>query len=166
MSEVKWTPEQSAAINLHGNNILVSAGAGSGKTTVLIQRIIKRLLDYDNPVDVDKLLVVTFTNAAAAEMKHRLAVALNKAIAERPYDRHLSRQLSLLQRAQITTLHSFCLDVVRKYSYLLDLDPQSKIANETDLYILKEKVYLLNFLFYNLLLILKLQRIIKFLLVH
>lgn len=140
LAGVKWTPEQEAAINLQGDNILVAAGAGSGKTTVLIQRIINRLVDLENPVDVDKLLVVTFTNAAAAEMKHRLAVALHKAIAQRPQDKHLSRQLSLLQRAQITTLHSFCLDVVRKYSYLLDLDPQSQIADETDLYILKEKV--------------------------
>ncbi|MGI5824549.1 MAG: helicase-exonuclease AddAB subunit AddA [Bacillota bacterium] len=140
MATVNWTAEQNDAINLRGDNILVAAGAGSGKTTVLIERIIRRLLDEDNPVDVDKLLVVTYTNAAAAEMKHRLAVALHKAVNDRPGDRHLARQLSLLQRAQITTLHSFCLDVVRKYYYLLDLDPESKIGNETDLFILRESV--------------------------
>lgn len=137
---VNWTAKQEEAITYRGQNILVSAGAGSGKTTVLIERIIRRLKDAENPVDVDRLLVVTYTNAAAAEMKHRLAVALQKAIAENPGNKHLSRQLSLLQRAQITTLHSFCLDVVRKYYYLLDIDPDTKIGNETDLYMLREAV--------------------------
>ncbi len=140
MVERKWTAEQQKAITLRGNNILVAAGAGSGKTSVLIERIIQRLLDQNDPVDVDKLLVVTYTNAAAAEMKHRLAVALHNAVNEQPRNKHLARQLSLLQRAQITTLHSFCLDVVKKYAYLLDLDPESKVGNETDLYILRENV--------------------------
>jgi ATP-dependent helicase/nuclease subunit A len=140
VAEVKWTEEQLQAITLRDNNILVAAGAGSGKTTVLIERIIRRLTDTKNPVDVDKLLVVTYTNAAAAEMKHRLAVALHKAIALNPQNRHLVRQLSLLQRAHINTLHAFCLDVVRRYYYLLDLDPETKVGNDTDLFILREKV--------------------------
>lgn len=140
MVGMKWTEEQQKAITLRGNNILVAAGAGSGKTSVLIERIIQRLLDQKDPIDVDKLLVVTYTNAAAAEMKHRLAVALHNEVSKQPQNKQLARQLSLLQRAQITTLHSFCLDVVKKYSYLLDLDPESKIGNETDLYILRENV--------------------------
>lgn len=137
---VNWTAKQEEAITYQGENILVSAGAGSGKTTVLIERIIRRLLDEESPIDVDRLLVVTYTNAAATEMKHRLAIALQRAIAANPDNKHLSRQISLLQRAQITTLHSFCLDVVRKYYYLLDLDPDTKIGNETDLFMLRETV--------------------------
>ena len=120
---VNWTKEQEAAIYTEGSDVLVAAAAGSGKTAVLVERIIQKLLDKDNPVDIDSLLVVTFTNAAAQEMRNRVGAALEKALAENPSSIHLKKQLSLLQRASISTLHAFCLDVVKQYAYLLDIDP-------------------------------------------
>ena len=118
-----FTDAQWKAIWATGKDVLVSAAAGSGKTKVLITRMIEKVLDEKNPIDVDELLVVTFTNASAAEMRHRMAEALEEAIAERPESVHLRRQLNLLNKAQISTLHSFCLNVVRQYAYLLDIDP-------------------------------------------
>ena len=95
-------------------DILVAAAAGSGKTAVLVERIIQKILAEQDPLHVDELLVVTFTNASAAEMRHRIGEALEKAIDEDPSSTHLRRQLSLLNSASISTLHSFCLNVVRK----------------------------------------------------
>ena len=127
-----FTDAQWKAIWATGKDILVSAAAGSGKTKVLITRMIEKVLDEKNPIDVDELLVVTFTNASAAEMRHRMAEALEEAIAERPESVHLRRQLNLLNKAQISTLHSFCLNVVRQYAYLLDIDPGFRIADSTE----------------------------------
>ena len=140
MAEIKWTESQKDVFRIHDTNILVAAGAGSGKTTVLIERIIRSIINASNPVDVDKLLVVTFTSAAASEMKNRLATALRNELVTNPDNSHMLRQLALLERSQICTLHSFCLDLVKRYYYYLDLDPDSKIANETDLYVLQESV--------------------------
>src|SRR5690625_5889622 len=113
---MQWTKEQEAAIDTEGKDILVAAAAGSGKTAVLVERIIQKLLDEENKVDIDSLLVVTFTNAAAQEMRNRIGEALEKALAEYPESNHLKKQLSLLQRAPISTLHSFCMELVRQYA--------------------------------------------------
>lgn len=136
----RWTDEQWKAITARGNNILVAAAAGSGKTAVLVERIIQLITDRNQPVDVDQLLVVTFTNAAAQEMRQRIGQALEKALMKEPHSQHLRRQLALLNRAQISTLHAFCLSVVRQYYYLLDLDPRFRLANETEAELLKEEV--------------------------
>lgn len=133
-----FTDAQWKAIWATGKDILVSAAAGSGKTKVLITRMIEKVLDEKNPIDVDELLVVTFTNASAAEMRHRMAEALEEAIAERPGSVHLRRQLNLLNKAQISTLHSFCLNVVRQYAYLLDIDPGFRIADSTEAALLRD----------------------------
>ena len=133
-----FTDAQWKAIWATGKDVLVSAAAGSGKTKVLITRMIEKVLDEKNPIDVDELLVVTFTNASAAEMRHRMAEALEEAIAERPESVHLRRQLNLLNKAQISTLHSFCLNVVRQYAYLLDIDPSFRLADSTEAALLRD----------------------------
>ncbi|QTD41209.1 helicase-exonuclease AddAB subunit AddA [Sporosarcina sp. Te-1] len=136
--DVTFTDDQWKAIWATGKDVLVSAAAGSGKTKVLITRMIEKVLNQDHPIDVDELLVVTFTNAAAAEMRHRMAEALEEAILEQPESVHLRRQLSLLNKAQISTLHSFCLNVVRQYAYLLDIDPGFRIADSTEASLLRD----------------------------
>lgn len=136
----KWTEEQWRAITARGNNLLVAAGAGAGKTAVLVERIIKRLTDPQGPLNVDQLLVVTFTNAAAAEMRERIGTALAAAIAMNPGDDRLARQLALLGRASIATLHSFCLDLLRQYFYRLELDPAFRVADVTEAELLRADV--------------------------
>mgnify|MGYP001218786984 CR=1 FL=1 len=137
---VQWTKEQQLAIDESGQNILVSAAAGSGKTAVLVERIIQKLVDKDSPINIDEILVSTFTNAAAEEMRNRIGAALEKAIAKDPTSYHLKKQLSLLQRASISTLHSFCTTVVRQYAYMLDLDPAFRIADEMEIELIKQEV--------------------------
>ncbi|WP_262173723.1 helicase-exonuclease AddAB subunit AddA [Saccharococcus sp. Marseille-Q5394] len=137
-ADVTFTDAQWKAIWATGKDVLVSAAAGSGKTKVLITRMIEKVLSEHNPIDVDELLVVTFTNAAAAEMRHRMAEALEEAIAANPDSIHLRRQLSLLNKAQISTLHSFCLNVVRQYAYLIDIDPGFRIADSTEAALLRD----------------------------
>lgn len=136
----KWTDEQNAVINLRNRNMLVSAAAGSGKTAVLVERIIKMVTDADNPVDIDKLCVVTFTNAAAAEMKERILVALNKALDEDENNVHLQKQISLVHTAKITTIDSFCLDIVRNNFETIDIDPAFKIADQDEISLIKSDV--------------------------
>lgn len=136
----QWTDDQWKAIAASGQDILVAAAAGSGKTAVLVERIIKKILSKENPVDVDRLLVVTFTNASAAEMRNRVGEALEKSLAENPSSLHLRRQLSLLNRASISTLHSFCLEVIRTYYYQLEIDPAFRIADDTEGELLREEV--------------------------
>ncbi|MBB6636219.1 UvrD-helicase domain-containing protein [Cohnella thailandensis] len=133
----RWTDEQWAAIAAGGTNILVAAAAGSGKTAVLVERIISRIADERRPLDVDSLLVTTFTKAAAAEMKERIRLALEEALDRDPESEHLRRQLALLPRASITTLHSFCMEVIEKYAPLIGLDPGFRIANETEAELLR-----------------------------
>ncbi|MEY9091745.1 helicase-exonuclease AddAB subunit AddA [Paenibacillus sp. RC84] len=127
-----WTDEQWDAIALRGQNMLVAAAAGSGKTAVLVERIIRRISDEASPLDVDRLLVATFTKAAAAEMKQRIREALEKELTANPDSQHLKRQLALMGRASVTTLHSFCLEVIRRHYSLIRLDPGFRIANETE----------------------------------
>lgn len=137
MSKPRWTNEQLAAIEAGGCNLLVSAAAGAGKTAVLVERIIKKITDECNPVDVDKLLVVTFTKAAATEMRERIGTAIARELNRNPDSRYLNRQLILLNRASITTLHSFCLDILRQYFYRIDLDPVFRIADDTEAALLR-----------------------------
>lgn len=137
---VQWTKKQEEAIYSEGSDILVSAAAGSGKTAVLVERIIQKLLKKDSPIDIDSLLVVTFTNAASQEMRTRVGLVLEEALAKDPASTHLKKQLSLLQRASISTLHSFCLDILRQYAYLIDLDPAFRIANDVENEQIKQEV--------------------------
>lgn len=136
--ELTWTSDQWKAIWASEQDILVAAAAGSGKTAVLVNRIIYKLLS--EKTNVDELLVVTFTNASAAEMRHRIADALESAIKDDPSSQHLRRQLSLINRASISTLHSFCLDIIRKYYYEIDIDPGFRIADSTEAELLKDEV--------------------------
>ena len=131
-----WTDDQWRAIHAGGCDILVSAAAGSGKTAVLVERIIRRIINKE--VSVDKLLVTTFTEAAAAEMKQRIREKLEEAMIENR-DSDLREQLNLLNRAKISTLHSFCSEVVRKYYYLTDIDPAFRIIDSTEDVLLREE---------------------------
>lgn len=127
-----WTDEQWQAIAVRGCSTLVAAAAGSGKTAVLVERIIRRISDERAPLDVDRLLVATFTKAAAAEMRHRISEALEKALADNPGSDHLRKQLALMPQASITTLHSFCMEVIQRHYQRIGLDPNFRIANETE----------------------------------
>lgn len=137
---VTFTPEQQRAIDLHGCNILVSAAAGSGKTAVLAERIIRRVCDEENPVDIDRLLVVTFTNAAAAEMRERIASGISKRLAEHPESAHMQKQAALLHNAQITTIDSFCLFLLRNHFNEIGLDPAFRIADEGEIKLMQQEV--------------------------
>lgn len=139
MSDAKWTSEQKRAIDTRGCNLLVAAAAGAGKTAVLVERIIKKITDEKNPVDIDKLLVVTFTNAAASEMRERIGDAITRALDENPDSRRLQKQLTLLNKSSITTIHSFCLDVIKNNFHLIDLDPGFRIGDETECTLLKQE---------------------------
>jgi ATP-dependent exoDNAse (exonuclease V) beta subunit len=133
--ETRLTEEQKIAVEFEGNNLLVSAAAGSGKTFVLVERIIRKVLSKHEPWDIERLLVVTFTEKAALEMKERIRAALQEAREQNPDDLRIARQLSLLERAQISTIHSFCLSIVRRYFYRVDLDPGFRVLdpNEAEL---------------------------------
>lgn len=142
----RWTDDQLTAIQKRGCSLLVSAAAGAGKTAVLVERIIRLILDPSGPADVDRLLVVTFTNAAAREMRERIGAELTKRYRENPQDRHVRRQLLLLGRAQISTIHSFCLDLIRKNCHQLKLpggivlDPGFRVADDVETMLLKTEV--------------------------
>ncbi|MDX8045755.1 helicase-exonuclease AddAB subunit AddA [Gracilibacillus sp. S3-1-1] len=136
----QWTKEQEEAIYQSGKNILVAAAAGSGKTAVLVERIIQKLLQKEQPVDIDTLLVVTFTNAAAQEMRNRIGEAIESALENNPTSNHLKKQLSLLQNASISTLHAFCMELVRKYAYQIDIDPNFRIADDIEADLIRQDV--------------------------
>src|SRR4051812_29395954 len=121
--QITWTTEQLAGIQTTGHSLLVSAAAGSGKTAVLAQRCAYLVCDASPPCDVDQLLVVTFTEAAAAEMKHRIETVLRERLVGREEDQRLVRQLALIERAQVSTLHGFCSRLLRQNFHLLGLDP-------------------------------------------
>ena len=137
---VKFTQDQQKVIDLRGRNILVSAAAGSGKTAVLVERIITRLMKDQPPVNVDELLVVTFTEAAASEMKERIRAAIEKELEKHPENEHLQRQATLIHHAQVTTIHSFCLSVIREYFHVIDLDPGFRIGEDGEMKLLKKDV--------------------------
>lgn len=134
---MKWTTEQQQVIDLRNRNILVSAAAGSGKTAVLVERIIKKITDRKDPVDIDKLLVVTFTKAAAAEMRERIGNAIEKLLEEYPEDENLRKQQTLIHNAQITTIDSFCLFVVRNHFEEIGLEPNFRIADQGEIKLLE-----------------------------
>lgn len=140
MGDVKWTNEQMRVIDHRKGNLLVAAAAGSGKTAVLVERIITMLIDEEDPINIDELLVVTFTNLAAGEMKERISEALSKKLEDNPSNTRLRKQLNLLSHASINTIHSFCLDVIRRNFHQLDLDPNFRVADETEILLLKSDV--------------------------
>ena len=134
---MEWTEEQKQAIEEKGTNILVAAAAGSGKTAVLVERIIRKVID--DGIDIDKLLVVTFTNAAASEMRERVLDAIYEKLDKDPNNENLSRQITLLNKASICTIDSFCLDIVRNNFYELEnLSPNFRIADTTEIDLLKQ----------------------------
>ena len=137
---VNWTPEQLQAIESRGGTRLVSAAAGSGKTAVLVERVIRRILDDSDPCDIDSFLIVTFTKAAAAEMKAKIADALTAKLLEQPENRRLRRQLTLLDRAQITTVHSFCSSLLRENFQAAGLTPDFRVADEDEIALLREEL--------------------------
>ena len=128
--ERKWTPAQKSAIDTRDCNVLVSAAAGSGKTAVLVERIISMITDPDKNIDIDRLVVVTFTKAAAAQMKDKIRKALDSMLDENPGDMNLLRQITLLNNAQITTIDSFCLWIIRNHFPEVNLDPGFRIMDE------------------------------------
>ena len=133
---MKWTPSQEQVIQLHNRDLLVSAAAGSGKTAVLVARIIAMVTDPIHPVDIDHILVVTFTKAAAKEMKERIYEAIAKALKEQPDNTHLLRQMTLIHHAQISTIDSFCNALVRQHFGEIDLDPGFRMADTGELELL------------------------------
>ena len=136
----QFTENQKRAIMLRNKNILVSAAAGSGKTAVLVERIIRLISEGDAPYDIDRLLIVTFTNAAAAEMKERITAAISEKLAHDPENAHLQRQITLIHNAQITTIHSFCLFVIRNHFQEIGLDPAFRVADEGETGLLMQDV--------------------------
>ena len=138
MNSVSWTKEQEQAINEKGRNILIAAAAGSGKTAVLVERIIRKII-YEK-IDIDKMLIVTFTNAAASEMRERILEAIYKKLEENPNDMHLQKQLILLNKASICTIHSFCLDVIKNNFFEIDISPNFRIGDNSEIELLKQDV--------------------------
>lgn len=139
MADVSWTDSQLNAINAKDGAVLVSAAAGSGKTAVLVERVIRMITDSENPTDVDRLLVVTYTRAAAGEMKERIDARLSQLLEEDPYNDNLHRQQLLLGRAQISTIHSFCSEIVREYFYILNIAADFRIADDGELSIIRDQ---------------------------
>ena len=137
---IAFTPEQREVIEVRDRNVLVSAAAGSGKTAVLVERIVNRISEKEQPVDIDRLLVVTFTNAAAAEMRERIAVAVAVRLLEEPENEHLQKQATLIHNAQITTIDSFCMFVIRNNFNDIGLDPGFRVADEGELRLLRQDV--------------------------
>ena len=140
MSEMKFTPAQQDAIDAFGGSIIVSAAAGSGKTRVLVQRVISLLTDPNRPIDADRLLIVTFTKAAADEMRSRIADAIDKKLFYEPNNSLLRRQQVLIANADICTIHSFCSRIIRENFYLLDVDQDFRIATEGESSVLRHRL--------------------------
>ena len=135
---VKWTADQQKVIDARNVSLLVSAAAGSGKTAVLVERILSLVTQEKDPADIDRLLVVTFTNAAAAEMRERLRDALEQRAALEPENVHLQKQLILVHNARIMTIHSFCLEVLRNHFQEAGIDPGFRIADEGEIRLLEQ----------------------------
>ena len=137
---MKWTDKQRDVIDARDRNILVSAAAGSGKTAVLVERIIEMITDPEKPVNIDELLVVTFTRAAASEMKERVRKVLEERAAKNPEDENLKKQLSYIHNAQITTIDSFCTRVVKEHFEQIEMDPNYRIGDEVELEMMKADI--------------------------
>ena len=136
----QFTKDQQQAITLRDKNILVSAAAGSGKTAVLVERIIQIISEGEHPADIDRLLVVTFTSAAASEMRERITDAISEKLSSDPENEHLQRQSALIHNAQITTIHSFCLFVIRNHFQEIGLDPAFRVADEGEIGLMMQDV--------------------------
>lgn len=136
----KWTPQQNNAINARGRNILVSAAAGSGKTAVLVERVIKKITDSENPVDIDKLLIVTFTNNAASEMKFRITKSLKEILRKEPFNQNAQRQLNLMPNAKICTIDSFCINLVRENFFELGINQDFTNLDENEASLLEDEI--------------------------
>lgn len=137
---MNWTSDQKKVIETKGKNILVSAAAGSGKTTVLSERVIQKITDPENPVDVDRILVLTFTRAAAREMKAKITKNLTALAEKNPGDENLRRQLTLIHKAEITTIDSFCISIYKNYFEDIGADPKMKIVTDDELSIIRDNV--------------------------
>ena len=137
---MNWTQKQQQVIDTRNRSLLVSAAAGSGKTAVLVERIVKQISEGEHPLDIDRLLVMTFTNAAAAEMRERISLAIEKKLEEDPQSLHLQAQAALVPYAQITTIDSFCLNLIRNHFNLLDVDPGFRIGDEGELILIQADV--------------------------
>ncbi len=137
---ISFTPQQQKVIDLHHHNILVSAAAGSGKTAVLVERIVQMVCDEAHPIDIDRLLIVTFTNAAAAEMRERISLGIAAKVQEHPESAHIERQATLLHNALITTIDSFCLYLIKNHFHEIGLDPAFRVADEGENKLLKQEV--------------------------
>ena len=137
---ISFTEDQLKVIELHNCNVLVSAAAGSGKTAVLVERIARMVCDEEHPVDIDRLLIVTFTNAAAQEMRERIGEAIAVRLEEHPESEHLQRQSALLHNALITTIDSFSLFIVRNHFNEISLDPNFRVADEGEIKLLQQEV--------------------------
>ena len=136
---VNWTPEQLQAINARGSNILVAAAAGSGKTAVLVERIIRRVCDAENPSSIDRLLILTYTEAAAAEMKRKIADAIAKQIKENPDNEYLRRQGMLIHSAHISTIHAFCMAIIQNNIHKTAIPPDFSLIDDTENKLLKNQ---------------------------
>ena len=136
----EWTKEQKSAIEDRGGTLLVSAAAGSGKTAVLTERVLRRVTDPENPIDITELLLVTFTRAAAAEMRERIAAAIGAAVAQDPSSVRLRRQLFLVHRAKITTVHALCMSLAREQAAALGIAPDFRLMDENESKILRAEV--------------------------
>ena len=139
MSEMQFTPSQEDAIRADGGAIIVSAAAGSGKTRVLVERVIRILTDTEHPVDADRLLIVTFTRAAAEEMRSRIAVAIEKKLLTEPDNTLLRRQQLLLPNADISTIHSFCSRIIRENFFAFDINQDFRMLSEAEETVLKHR---------------------------
>ena len=140
MAEIKLTPSQQAVVDNRGGALLVSAAAGSGKTKVLVDRLLSRICDRDHPCNLDDFLVITYTKAAASELRIKIAQALSERLAINPNDRHLQRQMSRIYLASISTVHAFCSDLLRTYAHLLDIPADFRVAEEAESHALQDKV--------------------------
>ncbi len=134
---MNWTDSQRQAIYAKGGSVIVSAAAGSGKTAVLVERVISRITDTENPIDADKILVVTYTRAAAAQLKERLTKKLSELIKEDPFNKHLLRQKTLLNKAHISTIHGFCSSVIKEFFYVLNIERNFRIADDSEIALIK-----------------------------
>lgn len=134
-----WTDSQRHAITVNGGPVIVTAAAGAGKTTVLVERVLSRITDKSAPIDIDRILIVTYTKAAAQELKDRFAKRLGEMIADDPFDKNLVRQQMLLSRAHISTIDSFCNSIVKEFFYLLNVDRNIRVAEAGELEIIKNE---------------------------
>ena len=136
----KLTPQQERAVYNRGGKLLVSAAAGSGKTKVLVDRLVSYLMDPADPADLDQFLIITYTKAAASELRGKIAQKLNQRIAEMPESRHLQRQMQRLYLTKISTVHSFCADILREYAYAADIAADFRVADENECRQLRDSV--------------------------